>query len=234
MRWLGAALSREYHSKSTETLSKSRKNLRTNGCTSICCRCQIVRSTFASRDYWILSSLDWTFSLSWSVSDWSISLLMPQLKADSRKFSRQRALHCLATHAKRYSGRIFAYAQHDVDVLEHLRSSFSNFFQVVKSNRVCQQDFGSLIRDYAKKENIFASNQSYFLKKIWLNVMKTYFTLKLVLLLGWHAKETQWVRSIKSQKLFQKLRTVCFECVTPRSQISKIKICRWDYATASS
>ena len=51
-------------------------------------------------------------------------------------------------------GRIFGYVQCDIEVPEHLRSYFSNFPPIFKNTVVNREDIGTLMRDYAEKENI--------------------------------------------------------------------------------
>ena len=54
------------------------------------------------------------------------------------------------------NGRLFGYVQCDIEVPEHLRSYFSNFPPTFKNTVVSREDIGTLMRDYAEKENIMA------------------------------------------------------------------------------
>ena len=51
-------------------------------------------------------------------------------------------------------GRFFGYVQCDIEVPEHLRSYFSNFSPIFRNTVVSREEFGSLMREYAEKENI--------------------------------------------------------------------------------
>ena len=51
-------------------------------------------------------------------------------------------------------GQLFGYVRCDIEVPEHLRSYFSNFPSIFKSTVVSREDIGTLMRDYAEKENI--------------------------------------------------------------------------------
>ena len=53
-------------------------------------------------------------------------------------------------------GRLFGYVQCDIEVLEHLRDYFSNFPPIFKNTVVSRDDIGTLMREYAEKENIMA------------------------------------------------------------------------------
>ena len=54
------------------------------------------------------------------------------------------------------NGRLFGYVQCDSEVPEHLHSYFSNFPPIFKNTVVNREDFGTLMRDYAEKENIMS------------------------------------------------------------------------------
>ena len=51
-------------------------------------------------------------------------------------------------------GRFFGYVQCDIEVSEHLRSYFSNFPPIFKNTVVSGEDIGTLMREYAERENI--------------------------------------------------------------------------------
>ena len=51
-------------------------------------------------------------------------------------------------------GRFFGYVQCDIEFPEHLRSYFSNFPPIFKNTVVSREDIGTLMREYAEKENI--------------------------------------------------------------------------------
>ena len=53
-------------------------------------------------------------------------------------------------------GRLFGYVQGDIEVPEHLRSYFSNSPQIFKNTVVSREDIGTLMREYAEKENNMA------------------------------------------------------------------------------
>ena len=50
-------------------------------------------------------------------------------------------------------GRLFGYVQCDIEVPEHLRNYFSNFLSILKNPVVSRDDIGSLMKQYAEKEN---------------------------------------------------------------------------------
>ena len=50
-------------------------------------------------------------------------------------------------------GRFFGYVQCGFEVPEHLRSYFSNFLPIFKNTVVSREDIGTLMREYAEKEN---------------------------------------------------------------------------------
>ena len=51
-------------------------------------------------------------------------------------------------------GQLFGYVQCDIEVPEHLRSFFSNLPPIFKNTVVSREDIGTLMREYAEKENI--------------------------------------------------------------------------------
>ena len=51
-------------------------------------------------------------------------------------------------------GRLFNYAQCDIEVPEHLRDYFSNLPPIFKNTAVSRDDIGNLMKQYAEKENI--------------------------------------------------------------------------------
>ena len=51
-------------------------------------------------------------------------------------------------------GRLFGYVHCDIEVPEHLRSYFANFPPIFKNTGVSREDIGTLMKDYAEKENI--------------------------------------------------------------------------------
>ena len=53
-------------------------------------------------------------------------------------------------------GRLFGYVQCYIEVPEHLRSYFSNFPPIFKNIVFCRKDIGTLMREYAEKENSMA------------------------------------------------------------------------------
>ena len=53
-------------------------------------------------------------------------------------------------------GRLFGYVQCDIEVSDHLQKYFSNFPPIFKNTVVSREDIGSLMREYAEKENIMA------------------------------------------------------------------------------
>ena len=50
--------------------------------------------------------------------------------------------------------QLFGYVQCDIEVPEHLRSYFSHFPPIFKNTVVSREDIGTLMREYAEKENI--------------------------------------------------------------------------------
>ena len=53
-------------------------------------------------------------------------------------------------------GRLFGYVQCDIEIPEHLRIFFSNFPPIFKNTVVSRADIGTLMTEYAEKENIMA------------------------------------------------------------------------------
>ena len=53
-----------------------------------------------------------------------------------------------------FNGQLFGYVQCDIEVPEHLRSCFSNVPPRFKNTVVSTEDNGTLMREYAEKENI--------------------------------------------------------------------------------
>ena len=53
-------------------------------------------------------------------------------------------------------GRLFDYVQCDIKVPENLQSYFSNFPPIFENTVVSREDIGTLMRDYAEKENIMS------------------------------------------------------------------------------
>ena len=53
-------------------------------------------------------------------------------------------------------GRLFGYVQCYIELPEHLRSYFSNFPPIFKNTVFSRKDIGTLMREYAEKENIMA------------------------------------------------------------------------------
>ena len=51
-------------------------------------------------------------------------------------------------------GRFFGSVQCDIEIPEHLRSYLSNFPPLIKNTVVSRADIGTLMREYAEKENI--------------------------------------------------------------------------------
>ena len=50
-------------------------------------------------------------------------------------------------------GQFFGYVDCDIEVPEHLRSHFSTFPPIFKNTVVSKEDIGTLMREYAEKEN---------------------------------------------------------------------------------
>ena len=53
-------------------------------------------------------------------------------------------------------GQLFGYVQGDIEVPKHLRRYFSNFPPIFKNIVVSREDIGTLMREYAEKENFMA------------------------------------------------------------------------------
>ena len=53
-------------------------------------------------------------------------------------------------------GKQFGYVQCDIEVPEHPRRYFSNFSPIFKNTVVSSEDIGTLMREFAEKENIMA------------------------------------------------------------------------------
>ena len=82
------------------------------------------------------------------------------------------------------SGKLFGYAQCDIEVPEVLRKKFANFLPTFNNTNVGRHDIGSLMKDYAEKEGLLCQTRkmlisSYFLDNDTLNTPLLLFYLDL-------------------------------------------------------
>ena len=91
----------------------------------------------------------------WECEWWSLYKTDASVKSHLREnFPYKRPLSEEQLLQGIIDGRLFGYVQFDIEVPEHLGSYFSNFPPVFKNIVVSREDIGTLMRDYAEKENI--------------------------------------------------------------------------------
>ena len=93
----------------------------------------------------------------WDCEWWSLYKTDASVKSHLRKnfpyrhpLSEEGLLHGII------DGRLFGYVQCDIEVPEHLRDYFSNFPPIFKKIAVSRDDIGTLMREYAEKENVMS------------------------------------------------------------------------------
>ena len=123
-------------------------------------------------------------------------------------------------------GKLFGYVQCDIEVPEHLRRYFSNFPPIFENTVVSREDIGSLMNEYAEKENIMAQPRRMLLSSFHLTNGTLIIPLLLFyLMFGLVCKKTHCFVEHLPQKVSQHLLTVCPECTTSRRQKSKFQCC---------
>ena len=99
--------------------------------------------------------------------------------------------------------RIFGYVQCDIEVPEHLQSSFSNFPPVFKNTVVSREDIGPLMREYAEKENIMPQPTRMLISRFFLTNGTIITPLFLFYLkLGLVCKKIHWFVQYTPRKCF--------------------------------
>ena len=93
----------------------------------------------------------------WECERWSLFKTDAPVKSHIREnFPYKRPLSEEQLLQGIFDGQLFGSVQCDIEVLEHLRSYFSNFPPTFKNTVVSREDIGNLMREYAEKENIMA------------------------------------------------------------------------------
>ena len=93
----------------------------------------------------------------WECEWWSLYITDASVKNHLREnFPYKRPLSEEQLLQRIIDGQLFGYVQCDIEVPEHLQSYFSNFPPIFKNTVVSREDIGSLMREYAEKENIMA------------------------------------------------------------------------------
>ena len=93
----------------------------------------------------------------WECEWWSLYKTDASVKSHLRQsFPYKRPLSEEQLLQGIIDGRLFGYVQCDIEVSQHLRSYFSNFRPIFKNIVVSRKDIGTLMREYAEKENIMA------------------------------------------------------------------------------
>ena len=93
----------------------------------------------------------------WERELWSLYQTNASVKSHLREnFPYKRPLSEEQLLQRIINGPLFGYVQRDIEVRGNLRSYFSNFPPVFKNTVVCGEDIGTLMREYAEKENIMA------------------------------------------------------------------------------
>ena len=91
----------------------------------------------------------------WECEWWSLYKTDASVKSHLREnFPYRRPLSEEQLLQGNINGQLFGYVQCDTEVPERLRSYFSNFLPIFKNNVVSRDDIGTLMREYAEKENI--------------------------------------------------------------------------------
>ena len=152
----------------------------------------------------------------WECEWWSLDKTDASVKSHLREnFPYKRPLSEEQLLQGTIDGRLFGYVQCDIEVPEHLRSYFSNFPPIFKNTVVTREDIGTLMKDYAEKENIMPQPRRMPISSF-IVTNGTIITLLLLfyLKLGLVCKKDSPVCSIHSQKVFWQFRTVCRGCTT--------------------
>ena len=105
-------------------------------------------------------------------------------------------------------GKLFAYVEYDIDFPEHLGRYFSNFPPIFKNTVVSREDFGTLMWEYAEKENDTAHPKKMLISSFHLThgTLITHVTFVLLeACVG--LQRTSKLHIIRSHKAFQHLRT---------------------------
>ena len=90
----------------------------------------------------------------WECEWWSLYKTDASVKCQLREnFPYKRPLSEEQLLQGIIDGQLFDYVQCDIEVLEHLRSCFSNFHPIFKNFVVSREDVGTLMREYTEKEN---------------------------------------------------------------------------------
>ena len=93
----------------------------------------------------------------WECEWWSLYKTDASVKGHLREnFPYKRPLREEQLLQGIIDGLLFGYFQCDIEVPQHQRSYFSNFLPIFKNTVVSREDIGTLMREYAEKENNMA------------------------------------------------------------------------------
>ena len=106
----------------------------------------MLRDYIQQRGYRIVEMWEYGW---WSFykTDASVKCLLRENFLYIRPLSEEQLLQGLV------DGQLFGYVQFDIEVPEHLRRYFSNFPPIFKNTVVSKEYSGTLMREYAEKEN---------------------------------------------------------------------------------
>ena len=114
-------------------------------------RCQIV-------EMW---ECEW-----WSLykTDVSVKSHLRENSPHKRLLSEERVLQVI------FDGRLSGYIQCDIEVPQHLRRYFSNFPTIFKKIVVSKEHIGTLMKEYAEKENIMVQHRKMLISSFHLTI----------------------------------------------------------------
>ena len=94
----------------------------------------------------------------WECDWWSIYKTDASVKFHLREnFPNERLLSEEQLLQGNVDGKLSGYVQYDIEIAEHLRSYFSNFFLMFENTVASRKDFGTLMKRYAEKNTFWPS-----------------------------------------------------------------------------
>ena len=106
----------------------------------------------------------------WEWAWWSLYKIDASKKGHLRKnFPYKRPLSVERPMQETIYRKLFAYVQVDVEVPQHLRRYFLNSPPIFKYFVVSMDNFGTLMKEYAKNENILVPSKRIFISSFHLN-----------------------------------------------------------------
>ena len=117
------------------------------------------------RDY--IQQIGYQFVEMWECEWWSLyEAGDPSVKSHLREnFPYRRPLSEVQLLQGIINGRFFGYVECDIEVPERLRRYFLNFSPMFKITVVSREDIGTLMREYAEKENIMPQPRRMLISK---------------------------------------------------------------------